>query len=389
MKYIFSFLFALSVFASYACSCANPGKLDNRQYDYYDFIATGVVEEVETEGMFTAINFQVKHFYKSQGEESMVMLKTASSSAACGISASKGQEWLIYATVENGELQVSLCSRSIVLKGEGMTEVPSRAKEDLVFLEIKEQEGKNYSIGKIETIQSEVLNENRLLNIYLPQGYSADSTYPVIYLLDGSSNEDFLHVAGLLQFCNYPWLKYMPKSILVGISNVDRRRDFTHPSSDEEYKKKYPTTGGSEAFIKFVGSELQPFIDSQYPVNGTNMLIGQSLGGLLATEVLYKKPEMFDHYFIVSPSLWYDYLSLLEQDPAFVASNFRKQISVYVAVGNEGRVMKTVAKRLYKKANGADYVKAQFEYFKDEDHASILHEALYHGFKDFNERIAK
>lgn len=389
MKYIFSFLFALSVFASYACSCANPGKLDNRQYDYYDFIATGVVEEMETEGMFTSINFQVKHFYKNKGEDSLVMLKTASSSAACGISASKGQEWLIYASVENGELHVSLCSRSIVLKAEGMTDMPSRAKEDLFFLEIKEQEGTNYTIGKIETIESKVLNENRLLNIFLPEGYSTDSTYPVIYLLDGSANEDFLHVAGLLQFCNYPWLKFMPKSILVGISNVDRKRDFTYPSSDEDYKKKYPMTGGSAAFIQFIETELQPFIESNYPVNGTDMLIGQSLGGLLATEVLYKKPELFNHYFIISPSLWYDYLSLLDQEPVFVAENFNQRISVYVAVGDEGRVMKTVAKRLYKEVKGADKVNAQFEYFKDEDHASIMHEALYKGFKDFENRTAE
>lgn len=389
MKYIFSFLFALSVFASYACSCANPGKLDNRQYDYYDFIATGVVEEVETEGMFTSINFQVKHFYKNKGEDSLVMLKTASSSAECGISASKGQEWLIYASVENGELHVSLCSRSIVLKAEGMTEMPSRAKEDLFFLEIKEQEGTNYTIGKIETIESKVLNENRLLNIYLPEGYSTDSTHPVIYLLDGSANEDFLHVAGLLQFCNYPWLKFMPKSILVGISNVDRKRDFTYPSSDEDYKKKYPMTGGSAAFIQFIETELQPFIESNYPVNGTDMLIGQSLGGLLATEVLYKKPELFNHYFIISPSLWYDYLSLLDQEPVFANENFNQRISVYVAVGDEGRVMKTVAKRLYKEVKGADKVKAQFEYFKDEDHASIMHEALYKGFKDFENRTAE
>lgn len=389
MKYIFSLLFALSVFASYACSCANPGKLDNRQYDYYDFIATGVVEEVETEGMFTSINFQVKHFYKNKGEDSLVMLKTASSSAACGISASKGQEWLIYASVENGELHVSLCSRSIVLKAEGMTEMPSRAKEDLFFLEIKEQEGTNFTIGKIETIESKVLNENRLLNIYLPEGYSTDSTYPVIYLLDGSANEDFLHVAGLLQFCNYPWLEFMPKSILVGISNVDRKRDFTYPSSDEDYKKKYPMTGGSAAFIQFIETELQPFIESNYPVNGTDMLIGQSLGGLLATEVLYKKPELFNHYFIISPSLWYDYLSLLDQEPAFAAENFNQRISVYVAVGDEGRVMKTVAKRLYKEVKGADKVKAQFEYFNDENHASIMHEALYKGFKDFENRTAE
>jgi len=33
------------------------------------------------------------------------------------------------------------------------------------------------------------------------------------------------------------------------------------------------------------------------------MIIGQSLGGLLASEILMKKPELFNKYVIISPSL--------------------------------------------------------------------------------------
>ncbi|WP_417612672.1 alpha/beta hydrolase-fold protein [Owenweeksia hongkongensis] len=389
MKYLFSFAFFISAIASYACSCANPGKMNNKQYEHYDFIATGVIDGIEEDDEVKMVFFNVSHSYKSRAELNDIVFTTPLSSAACGISPNVGEEWLIYATRHADGLHVSLCSRSIVLKAEGMSGVPDRAQEDLLFLENKEQENEKYAIGNIETIQSEALGESRTLNIYLPEGYSVDSTYPVIYLLDGSAHEDFLHVAGLLQFCNYPWLKFMPKCILVGIENVDRKRDFTYPSSDEDYKKKYPTTGSSAAFMQFIETELQPYIETNYPVNGTDMLIGQSLGGLFATEVLYKKPELFNHYFIVSPSLWYDNLSLLEQEPAFAADNFDKEITVYVAVGNEGRVMKAVAKKLYKEVKSANKVKSQFEYFKDEDHASILHEALYRGFKGFNARVAE
>ncbi len=383
MKYLLSIVFIISAFVGYACSCANPGKMSDEQYAYYDFIAKGTIVGIETGEMENSISFQVGHLYKGAGQEKSVVLKTPSSSAACGISPNIGEEWLIFSARQDGELYVSLCSRTIVLKANGMTEMPERARQDLMYLDHKEQAEKKYTIGDIRIIQSEVLHESRVLNVYLPEGYSADSTYPVIYLLDGSAHEDFLHVAGLLQFCNYPWLKFMPKSILVGIENVDRKRDFTYPSRDAEYKKKYPTTGGSAAFIQFMEMELKPYIETNYAVNGNDMLIGQSLGGLLATEVLYKKPEMFSHYFIVSPSLWYDNLALLKQKPAFATDSFNKEISVYVAVGNEGRVMKTVAKKLYKQVKSADKVKGQFEYLKDEDHASILHEALYRGFKGF------
>ncbi len=57
-----------------------------------------------------------------------------------------------------------------------------------------------FSIGENFTFHSKMLDEDRQVNIYLPNGYSKDSarTYPVIYLLDGSKDEDFIHIAGLV-----------------------------------------------------------------------------------------------------------------------------------------------------------------------------------------------
>ena len=93
----------------------------------------------------------------------------------------------------------------------------------------------DFSIGQSITIRSTILQENRKLNIYLPLNYAEDSlkTYPVIYLLDGSHDEDFIHIAGIVQFGTFPWVKMLPESIVVGISNVDRKRDFTYPSQNE------------------------------------------------------------------------------------------------------------------------------------------------------------
>ena len=97
---------------------------------------------------------------------------------------------------------------------------------------------RSFQLGVIDEIHSTVLNEKRTLNIWLPEGYSPDSaaTYPVIYLLDGSADEDFLHVVGLAHFCNFPWVDILPKSIVVGIANVDRRRDFTFSTTIEKDK---------------------------------------------------------------------------------------------------------------------------------------------------------
>ena len=61
-------------------------------------------------------------------------------------------------------------------------------------------EEKVFPLGIVRQMHSTVLNEERTLNIYLPEGYHQDSSYSVIYLLDGSADEDFIHVAGLVQF---------------------------------------------------------------------------------------------------------------------------------------------------------------------------------------------
>ena len=83
---------------------------------------------------------------------------------------------------------------------------------------------KPFVLGVIDEINSKELAEKRILNIYLPEGYEKDDTtkYPVIYLLDGSADEDFIHVVGLVQFNNFSWINRVPKSIVVGIANIDR-----------------------------------------------------------------------------------------------------------------------------------------------------------------------
>ena len=115
---------------------------------------------------------------------------------------------------------------------------------NFIILKGQKAQTKPFILGEIATIQSVELAEKRSLNIYLPEGYSPDSTttYPVIYLLDGSADEDFIHVVGLVQFSNFPWVNILPPTIVVGIANVDRKRDFTFPTTIEKDKKDYPTT---------------------------------------------------------------------------------------------------------------------------------------------------
>ena len=240
---------------------------------------------------------------------------------------------------------------------------------------------KPFNIGEIAEIKSVILNENRTLNIYLPEGYNDKEKYPVIYLLDGSANEDFIHIVGLVQYFNMTFK--MPNTIIVGIANVDRRRDFTFPTKNAALKKTYPTTGGSAKFIDFVEKELQPYINANYKLNDTSYLIGQSLGGLMATEILLKKPDLFTNYIIVSPSLWWDDESLLKEAPALLAAQTDTKKWVYISVGTEGKVMEGDAADLLKTLQtcGKKNLKIDFVPLPKENHATILHNSVYEALK--------
>lgn len=234
-------------------------------------------------------------------------------------------------------------------------------------------------IGEIRAIKSKILKEERTLNIYLPQNFDKTKPYPIIYLLDGSMNEDFIHVTGLVQFFNQMYA--MPETIVVGIANIDRKRDFTFHTDLKDLQKDYPTTGHSDMFIGFLEKELKPYIESQFKTTDT-YLFGQSLGGLLATEILLKKPEMFNNYFIISPSLWWDDESLLKQAPLLLSKIRDTKKFVYVSVGKgEHKVMVKDAEDFYNillKSNKKNWT-VEYKMMETDNHATILHRSLYEG----------
>lgn len=253
-------------------------------------------------------------------------------------------------------------------------------------------QGKAIVIGEMAELHSTILSEKRMLNIYLPPGYSArdTATYPVVYLLDGGVDEDFLHITGLYQFNSFPWINLVSPSIIVGIVNTDRRRDMTYPTRDSSDVKRYPTAGHSERFIQFLEKELQPYIKKRWKTNGSATLVGESLAGLLATEILLKKPGLFNKYIIVSPSLWWDNGSLLDYTSDSLQNLSLPKLDVYIGVGKEGltpgdkpRVMEVDANLLADKIRSVNNkkIKVHFDYLPLENHATIMHQAVFNAIR--------
>ena len=249
---------------------------------------------------------------------------------------------------------------------------------------------KEFVLGNIETIHSDILGEDRILNIYLPEGYDENLKYPVIYLLDGSADEDFIHIVGLVQFNTFSWINRIPKSIVVGIANTNRKLNFTSSSSRESDQKIVPKNGGSANFISFIEKELQPYIEKTYKTDNSKTIIGQSLGGLLATEILFTKPQLFNKYIIISPSLWWKDGYLLKENPLVLNQDYSSQTDIYIGVGKEGsidgsknHIMEDDAKLLAEKIKQgkSKSVKVYFDYLPEEDHATVTHQAVFNALR--------
>lgn len=176
------------------------------------------------------------------------------------------------------------------------------------------------------TIDSKILNEKRVINVWNPLEYSQNSL-PVLYMADGGVKEDFPHIANTL--AKLIKAKKIKPIILVGIENTERRRDLTGETQVAKDKKVAPVVGGSTKFRAFISDELIPEINKKYRTTKEKGIIGESLSGLFVMETLMEKPELFDFYIAFDPSLWWNNQYLVknaQKDLAKIPQNQQKKL---------------------------------------------------------------
>lgn len=156
------------------------------------------------------------------------------------------------------------------------------------------------------TIQSRVLNEARLINVYTPPGYDdhKSTRYPVLYMPDGGMQEDFPHVATDIDTAIRAG--QIRPMIVIGIENTQRRRDMTAPTNVASDRKIAPVVGGAAAFRAFIADELMPQVRQRYRSNGQTAIVGESLAGLFVLETFFAQPKLFNTWIALSPSLWWN-----------------------------------------------------------------------------------
>ncbi|MBN2134999.1 MAG: hypothetical protein JW737_04665, partial [Acidobacteria bacterium] len=166
---------------------------------------------------------------------------------------------------------ISFCILSILILATGLAE-EKETKQPVLF-------------GESITIQSKILNEDRIVYIALPSGYEeSNNHYPVLYRLDGSV-DSFLAMAGLVKYLEWT---LTPPMIVVAIPNTNRGRDMSVGPHDQ-----LPGGPGGENFLKFIVDELVPYINKNFRTTSLNLITGGSAAGKFSTWAMIKHPEIF------------------------------------------------------------------------------------------------
>ncbi|MBI1834950.1 MAG: alpha/beta hydrolase [Burkholderiales bacterium] len=237
-------------------------------------------------------------------------------------------------------------------------------------------------IGETLELASAQMQEQRRVNVWLPDAYQQQKTtaFPVVFMLDGGAAEDFIHIAGLMQVSIANGS--MRPFILVGIENTVRRRDLTGTSENALDKRDIPNLGGSAQFRRFIADELIPTISQRYRTTNERALVGESLAGLFVVETLVEKPDLFQSYVAIDPSLWWNDRRLTQAFSEQLKTQSRLDKRLYFASssapGMEPAIKPLAEVLTQQKPQGLVWT---YDHFSNENHATIFHPAALKAFR--------
>jgi predicted alpha/beta superfamily hydrolase len=157
-----------------------------------------------------------------------------------------------------------------------------------------------------ESVYSNVLKQNRSVDVYLPKESEKDPAqrFETLYVLDGDWNTQ--NVVNIVTFMRQ--IELIPPVIVVSVPNVidehrvnSRDHDLT-PTVVADHRR----SGGAADFLGFLKTELVPYVDEHYPTNHVHLIHGHSFGGLFLMYALLHEPALFDGYLILDPAMWWD-----------------------------------------------------------------------------------
>ena len=218
-------------------------------------------------------------------------------------------------------------------------------------------------VGKVEyhkEIFSPILNNKRDIVVWLPIGYNPqrnpDKKYPVLYMHDGQNimdpktayvGKDWRVDETVMKLIKQKKIKEI---IVVGIYNSPDRLD------------EYSWTQKGQNYLKFIVTELKPFIDSAYKTlvdKDNTAIMGSSMGGLISFYAGWHYPDVFFFFGCLSSSFYYNNDRSIKQVEEY--TGHKKHVKFYIDHGEDGNVR---GQRMFIELSKKGYVIGQdIDYF--------------------------
>jgi predicted alpha/beta superfamily hydrolase len=192
---------------------------------------------------------------------------------------------------------------------------------------------------KHDAIDSQVLAQKRMIEVYLPKETEKDAAqkFETLYVLDGDWNAKI--VAETVDFLES--VGFMPPVIVVSVPNFfddkgvnSRDHDLTPTVVAGQAR-----SGGAANFLSFLKNELVPYVTAHYPSSGVNLIHGHSYGGLFLVYTIMNDPTVFDGYLILDPAMRWDNYRISKVLYEKIAATTTHGKAIYIA-GRSGAAFK-------------------------------------------------
>lgn len=238
----------------------------------------------------------------------------------------------------------------------------------LLFIQIVNAQT-GITIGEERRINSAILQEERTIQLYLPESYyTSDRHYPTLYILDGQ----WYFLNGVAIQRTLRGETFLPEMIIVGIV-------MERPGRDQVYDQRW------NEFTIFIEQELVGYIDKNYRSNGERLLFGWENSAFFTTELLVKKDSPFSGAIATNGAnitqemlTNFNQAQRLEKKYLFLA-NTEKDIYTISYTNNAVNVLQE---------NKPPNLIWRYDKFNDEIHESLTYQALYQGLKFYYHNFA-
>ena len=218
---------------------------------------------------------------------------------------------------------------------------PSGAQPKSEHAQLADPQGEPIVIGSVHRIQSSVYHNEQVLTVRLPRGYADNSAkrYPVVFSVDGGPDQDFELLAGIAAEAEFS-TSFEP-FILVGVKTEDRYKQLTPEMKrlpGQRLKENFGEAivpGGAKKFRRYLSADVLPWATRRYRTD-RKVLTAASLGGLFVLDTFLERPDLFDDYIALTPSLWWDEGRIVEEAAAKLARHSASNRRLYLAMGDEG-----------------------------------------------------